>query len=69
MSASFQLIAVVTALAALGTSHGQGTITFNGAASFSGIDYYESGVWFHTVSVTPGTYERLAVSGLGGSRS
>ena len=63
MSASFQLIAVVTALAALGTSHGQGTITFNGAASFSGIDYYESGVWFHTV-IPPGEVNHDGMAGL-----
>jgi hypothetical protein len=45
----WQLIAVTIALASVLTSNGQGTITFNGAALFSGTDYLESGMWFHTV--------------------
>ena len=47
------LLAVGTVLATLPIARGQGTITFNGAASFSGTDYYESGMWFHTV-IPPG---------------
>jgi hypothetical protein len=43
------LAAVGILLATAMVSHGQGTITFNTAASFSGSDYYESGMWLHTV--------------------
>lgn len=41
----------------------QGTITFNGAAFFSGTDYYELGMWFHTV-IPPGEYYHDGMAGL-----
>lgn len=45
----FHLIGALVALATATTTLAQGTITFNNAASFSGTDYYELGVWFHVV--------------------
>lgn len=57
------LLAVGIVLASLATTHGQGTITFNGAASFSGTDYYESGMWFHTV-IPPGEVNHDGMAGL-----
>lgn len=49
--------------ASLMTLHGQGTVVFNGAASFSGTDYYESGMWFHTV-IPPGEVNHDGMAGL-----
>jgi len=57
------LLAVGTVLATLPIARGQGTITFNGAASFSGTDYYESGMWFHTV-IPPGEVNHDGMAGL-----
>jgi len=50
------MIVVGTALALPLLAKAQGTITFNGAASFSGTNYYESGMWFHVVIPQGGPY-------------
>jgi hypothetical protein len=51
---------VVAVMANAIVASGQGTITFNGAASFSGTNYNELGMQFHVIIPTPGDYDRMA---------
>jgi hypothetical protein len=56
-----RVFVVVAVVASVIAASGQGTITFNGAAYFSGTNYYEAGMWFHVIIPTPGDYDRLGV--------
>ena len=56
-------ILVCIARAGLTNANAQGIVAFNGAASFSGTDYYELGMWFHTV-IPPGEVNHDGMAGL-----
>jgi hypothetical protein len=56
------IFAVVLPMVGAVVTSGQGTITFNDAAYFSGTNYVEAGVGFALVVPTPGGHDGMAIS-------